>query len=304
MRDQGEPAKTRHDGSDVDLVLPVLDESRSRIRIAFEDDDARMALWIPREDTWPAIAVPIELSDRDGAVRSDAGVWALRGAPVELGEHVNGRRAVRIRDELLILRGYVADALISNVWIAGKGDRAASFTASHWERWLPPLDPRTRVKFSIETKIRAAPDPKAPVIAAIESGELIGVISKNLGDHRQIEIVRPHARVRGYVFASEVSHTTEDLRTTGTGSGHGFGMSHADRIEVPPGTCLFERIDGEVVGVQLAQSTRLGRKGGAASKWSEINIGTSWTIAKVYIRDQGDDPTQPQWEQCMQPAHR
>jgi hypothetical protein len=307
MRDESEgtqPTRTRHDGRNVDLVLPVLGESRARIRVAFEDDDARLAMWIARDDTWPAIAVPIALSDRDGTTRPDAGVWAFRGAPVELGERSPGRRAVHIPDELLVLRGYVPETVISNVWIAGPGDPAASFTTSHWERWSPPADLRTRVKLLMGTKIRAAPDPKANVIASIESSDVIGVISKNLGDHRQIEIVRPHARVRGYVFASEVSYTTDELTAHGTGSGHGFGMSHADRIDVPPGTCLFDRADGEVVGVQLNQSTRLGRKPRDGTKWSEIHIGTNWTIADVYIRDLSDDPTQPRWEQCTQPAHR
>lgn len=302
--DQGEPTNTRHSGNEVDLVLPVIGETRSRIRVAFEDDQARMALWIARQDTWPAIALPIGLSDRTGVAYRNAGVFARRGAPVELGERLGDRRGVKIQDELLELRGYVPEAVISNVWLAQPSDPPASFSSTHFESWTPPADLRTRVKLLVGTHIRVTPDPAGTVIATTQHGELIAVIANNLGAYREIEIARPHARVRGYVLASEVTYTSEELRSFGTGSGHGFGMSHADRIEVPAGTCLFDRLDGEVVGVQLAPSTRLGRKGRDGSKWSQIHIGTSWTIASVYIHDLGDDPDQPRWDACTQPAHR
>jgi hypothetical protein len=302
--DQGEPTNTRHSGSDVDLVLPVIGETRTKIRVAFEDDEARLALWIARSDTWPSIAIPIELSDRSGVAVRDAGVFALRGAPVELGEHAGDRRAVRIRDELIEIRGYVPDAVISNVWLAAAGDPPGSFKTSSYETWSPPADLRTRVKLLIDTKIRVAPEPTAAVIATVQSTEMIARIANNLGEYRQIEIVRPHAKIRGYVLASEVAYTSDDLQSHGTGTGHGFGMSHADRIDVTAGACLFDRIDGEVIGVQSEPSTRLGRKDRDGTKWSQIHIGTSWTIATVYIRDLGDDPTQPRWESCTQPAHR
>ena len=35
--DEPEPARTRHEGSDVDYVLPVLGETHTKIRVAFED---------------------------------------------------------------------------------------------------------------------------------------------------------------------------------------------------------------------------------------------------------------------------
>ncbi len=301
---EGEPARTRHSSSDTDLVLPVIGETRSRIRVAFEDDDARLALWIARDDTWPVAAIPIQLSDAAGEAARDAGVFVVRGAPLELGEAAGKRREVRVRDDQLELRGYVPDAVIAHVWIAGAGDPPVSFEHSFRESWSPPPDLRTRVKLLIDTKIHSAPDGKSPVIVAIDKPDVVGVIANNLGEYRQIEIVRPYARVRGFVSASEVSHTAEELKSHGSGSGHGFGMSHADQIDVPAGTCLFDRVDGEVVGVQTKETTRLGRRGRDADKWSEIHIGTSWTVASVYIRDLGDDPAQPRWESCTQPVHR
>lgn len=301
---EAEPTRTRHAGSDTDHVLPVIGESRTRIRVAFEDDSARLAMWIAREDTWPVAGVPIELSDAAGNARRDAGVFVARGAPLTLAERTGARRAVRVQDELLELRGYVPDSVITNVWIAGAGDKPASFSTTSSTSWETPPDLRTRVRFLIETKIRSAPDGKSPVIAIVDKPDVIGVIANNLGEFRQVEIVRPYARVLGYVAASEVSYTSDGIHASGTGVGHGFGMSHADKIEVPAGTCLFDRADGEVVGVQSEPTTRLGRRARDGNQWSEIHVGTRWSVADVYIRNLSDDPTQPRWESCTADAHR
>lgn len=300
---ESEGEATKRSGKDTDFVLPVIGESRSRIRVAFEDDDARMALWIAREDTWSVVALPIELSDAAGIARRDAGVFVKRGAPVVLGEQNDKRRAVRVHDDQLELAGHVPQAVLANIWLAEPGDPPVAFDMSHHDGWMPSPDQRTRVKLKIDTKIRAAPDGKAAVIATVSSADVMGVIARDLGDYRQIEIARPYARVLGFVAAAEVSHTEEEWETHGTGSGHGFGMSHADSIDVPPGTCLFDRADGEVIGVQTKLTTRLGRLG-RDSKWSEIHVGTNWTVASVYIRDLSDDPKQPRWESCAQTPHR
>lgn len=302
--DEADPTRTRYAGSDTDHVLPVIGESRTRIRVAFEDDNARLAMWIAREDTWPVAAVSIELSDGAGNASRDAGVFASRGAPLALAEREGDRRAVRVLDELLELRGYVPDSVIANVWLAGPGDKPASFSTTSSTSWETPPDLRTHVRFLIETKIRSAPDGKSRVIAVVEKPDVIGVIANNLGEYRQVEIARPYARVLGYVAASEVSYASSQGHGSGTGTGHGFGMSHADRIDVPAGTCLFDRADGEVVGVQSEPTTRLGRRARDGDKWSLIHVGTRWTVADVYIHDESDDPTQPRWESCTRDAHR
>ncbi len=302
--DEANPTRTHHAGTDTDHVLPVIGESRTRIRVAFEDDSARLAMWIAREDTWPVAGLPIELSDGAGNARRDAGVFVARGAPLTLAERKGDRRAVRVLDELLELRGYVPESVITNVWLAAPGDKPVSFITTSSSSWDTPVDLRTRVKFLIETKIRSAPDGKSRVIAVVDKPDVIGVIANNLGEFRQVEIVRPYARVLGYVVASEVSYTSDAVHASGTGAGHGFGMSHADRIDVPAGTCLFDRADGDVVGVQTEPTTRLGRRARDADKWSRIHIGTRWAVADVFIRDLSEDPTQPRWESCTQDAHR
>jgi len=304
LRDRHEPARSRHGGNDTDEVLTVIGETRTKIRVAFEDDYARLAIWIARADTWDTIAIPLELADRVGTIAPDAGIWVTRGAPVELGARVGRLRAVRVRDDLMDITGYAPQAAIAKVWIAGTGDPPITFSSGRATQWSPPADLRTHVKVMIETRIRSAPRRDAPVIASTGQSDAIAVIARNLGDFRQIEIVRPYARIVGYVLASELTHTTEDWGSIGTGRGHGFGMSHADRIDLPAGTCLYESIDGEVVGVQLALSTRLGTLHLDTPKWSLIHVGTSWTTAALYVRDTSDDPTQPRWESCTQPLHR
>src|SRR6185503_18825496 len=47
--ESGAKRGSREDG-DNDSIYPVIGESKTKIRIAFEDDHARIAMWIPRED--------------------------------------------------------------------------------------------------------------------------------------------------------------------------------------------------------------------------------------------------------------
>jgi hypothetical protein len=75
-------------------------------------------------------------------------------------------------------------------------------------------------------------------------------------------------------------------------------MSHADRIDLVPGTCLFDAIGGEVVGVQLRPSTRLGQLRTDGAAWSIVYVGTVWSTVTLYIRNTSDDPKQPRWESC------
>ena len=303
------PIRSSRASDDRDLVMPVIGETRTKLRIVTEDDEARLGVWIERDDTWDAITAPIQLSDRDGRAMPEAGVWVALGAPVERIDQPHDasvtRRAVRVRDEHLRLEGFVPANVISKLWLAAPGDfTPTDLDLSGSRSWSPPDDARTHAKVMVATKIRAAPDAKAPVIATVESPDVIAVIVKNLGAVREIEVVRPHARIRGFVAASELSRSNDPSSGHGSGTGHGFGMSHADRIEVPTGVCLFDAIDGEVAGVQLEPSTRLGHRRTDSASWSLVYVGTAWSIAALYVRDTSDDPRQPRWESCTQPAHR
>jgi len=307
--DESEAKRTHREGGDSDLLYPVIGETKSKIRVAFEDDHAMLAIWIAREDTWHVIAAPTQLADRDGHA---IGVWAFRGAPVHLGARVAGRREVHVRDDDIAFAGFVPDSVLTNVWVADKTDPKVTFQQRSWETWEPAPDKRTRLKIANTTKIRATAAEDAPAIATVTSDSVLGFLVAATGSDREIEIPRPYGRVRGHVHASEAEPTEDLFSLHGSGTGHGFGMSHADRIDVPPGTCLYDRVEGEVVGVQAELSTRYGArhvfnpKTGAAEpeNWSQVYIGTSWTTASVYIRDTSDDPKDPVWESCIKPVGR
>jgi hypothetical protein len=299
-------------GGDSDSIYPVIGETKTKIRIVFEDDHARLAMWIARTDAWHVIATPIQLADRDGKLATDSGVWVVRGAPAHLGARIAGRREVHLRDDDVALAGFVPETVLSNVWLADKSDPKISFKQPSYESWEPVADGRARLKLAVDSKLRATAAADAPVIATVTSDSVIGYLVASSGDDRLIEIPRPYARVRGHVNARDATPTEDLFSMHGSGTGHGFGMSHADRIDVPPGTCLFDRIEGDVVGVQSELSTRYGSRHpynvrtGAAEppKWSQVYVGTSWTTVSVYIRDTSDDPKDPVWESCTEPVHR
>jgi hypothetical protein len=109
--------------------------------------------------------------------------------------------------------------------------------------------------------------------------------------------------VRGVIANTKILGPADHLSINGTGSGHGFGMSHATQYEVPAGTCLYDRPNGDVVGVTLEPQTRLG--GGMEDGWALVHINTPWAISSMFVENVGTDPTQPpSWESCTEPSHR
>jgi hypothetical protein len=303
LREGGTATARSGDQPERAFVLPVLDETPDKIRVAFEDDSARLALWIARADAWDTLAVPIQLADRDGKARRDAGVWVARGAPLDLARREGARTRVRVRDELVEVMGFVPDRVVTKVWIAGEGDAPASFVVDRATTWTMPKDPRPQVRFVSKAQVLAAPGGASIATIVDAAAELIGFVGDEASGFRGVEIVRPHMRIKGFVRVAELVPVTDELGTFGTiGTGHGFGMSHADKIELPAGTCLYDlATGGSVVGVQSKPSTRLGQKG---ARWSRVHVGTYWSITSVYVQDVGDDPKQPTWESCTQPAVR
>jgi hypothetical protein len=282
---------------DLDHVLPVIGETRTKIRIVTEDDAARLAVWIARADTSKAILVPLQLSDRAGVAPPNAGVWVTIGAPVEVTTSRGARRSVRVVDTEVRVEGFAPANAIGNIWLTARDDRTPTDLDLKTTRsWTPPSNARSTLRLG--TRIRAAAEPHAPVIATVERPDVRGRIVASAGAVRELEVVRRYARIRGFVAASDVSDAPDDLKSYGSGSGHGFGMSHADRIDLVPGTCLFDAVEGEVVGVQLAPSTRLGHRKTDHAAWSIVYVGTVWSTATLYIRNTSDDPKQPRWESC------
>jgi hypothetical protein len=294
--------RSRNAAQNLDEVLPVIDETQLRIRVVIEDDDARFALWMDREDAWLALGASAQLADREGRISDGAGVWTTLGAPIEVIERSTGRRRVRIPDEQLLLEGWVGANVLGHVWIVPPDDRTPTdMRQRDRPTWSPPKDPRPRAVLAKGVELRARGDAAAPVIASVRDKIVVAIADRKAG-WTAVEAVRPHARVRGFVETA-AAVPTDDLGTMhGSGSGHGFGMSHADRIEVPAGTCLFDAREGEVLGVQLKTTVRLGHR--RADGWSTVYVDNPWSVAALYIRDISSDPKQPSWASCMPDPHR
>lgn len=290
--------------SDGDFVLPVIGESRARIRVVTQDDSARLAVWVDRDDAWDSITTAIELSDGAGRAEIAHGAWIAPGAPVESGDPDGGRRHVHVHDEAVRVEGWVPASSVAKVWLVPAGDRTPmNLEMNEWHSFTPPHDPRPQAAIAIHAVLRAAADPKAPVIAIVEAADLHASLLDTAGASREVEILRPHMRLRGFIAASELTPTEELIIGHGSGTGHGYGMSHTDKIELDVGACLFDAPDGEVVGVQVEHSIRLGRHG-AEGRWSSVYVGNAWALATLYVRDTSDDPNTPRWESCTEPSHR
>ncbi|MBA3820413.1 MAG: hypothetical protein H0X17_16090, partial [Deltaproteobacteria bacterium] len=169
----------QHDPHDVDRILPVLGESASQIRVVIEDDDARVALWIDRVDTWQTMLVPIQLADREGRAAVGSGAWLTAGAAIEVASPPagdrSGRRRVQLRDDAITVAGTVPAAVVGNVWLADDDDpEPTQLARTSIESFRPPADDRPVTRFAPHTAIRAAPRADAPVIAVVESAELVG----------------------------------------------------------------------------------------------------------------------------------
>lgn len=292
-----EPVIGRTQTQEVDRIMPVIGESATEIRVVVEDDDARLALWIDRHDTWPTLVVPMQLGDRDGRTVQNAGAIVQTGAPIDVAFGRDRVKHVTLRDPDLVVDGWVPVSAIGHVWIAPTGEKADLAPRMFRSSYSPPADARPKTKFAERTTIRAAPDANAPAVATVLGKDVIGFVTTR-GAWTEVEVVRRYARIRGFVRASELLTTDESLDASGTGGGHGFGMSHAHRMSVPAGTCLYDVPNGQVIGVQIKESVRYGERDRDVDGWSRVYVDSPWAVFGFFVHDTGGDPKQPVWESC------
>ncbi len=277
----GEPLDRERD-VEIDRVVPVLGETRSRVRVVSDDDDARLALWIDRADLAPTVLAPVQLADDHGGAPHDAGVWLAPGAEIELaGPPVDGRREIALHDADLRAAGWVSDTLVGTIWVGP-----------------PPHSPPPAAELHLVdtgTVLRAAASEHAPAVATLLQATAATVIASR-GGWTIVELYRDGVRVRGYAPASRVGKDPLGLGV-GSGTGSGYGISDTDRIEVPAGACLYDHIAGDVVGVNTETRVRYGfSEAGAA----HVYVNTSWGLVLVTlapVRGGG-------WESCARPSGR
>ena len=281
-----------------DRVLPVIGESSTEIRVVIENDQARVALWIDRGAAWPTTLVPIQLADRDGRVPKQAGAFLETGAPIDVAFGRDRIRHVTLRDNDVAVDGWVPSDLLGAVYLVAPDDKSETQMKTNYaESYRPPDDKRPKTKFVPHAAMRAAPDANAPVVAIV-LGDVIGYVDAP-GPWTIVELLRDHARIRGYVPAKDLLPTHDDVTISGVGSGSGWGISDTARIHVPKGTCLFDRANGQVAGVQLEDDERyvdIDEDG-----WRRVYVDSPWAVLGFFVHDMGSDPKQPKLESCAKP---
>lgn len=297
LRADGPPLSRAPDG-EVASVLPVIGETTRKIRVVTEDDHARLALWIDRADASRTVLAPVALADRDGHTPAEMGAWLEPGVALDVIERGAAWRHVEVRDEEVEVSGWLPPQVIGHVWVAPPS--AAEIAGVPRETvWTPPRDARPRVTLTRGAVIRADADRHALALATTSAAGVTAALVARRGAWTEIELFRPQLRVRGLVETAAAADATDEVAMHGSGTGHGFGMSNADIVEVPAGACLFDGVDGDVIGVQLALGARYGtRRAHDVDGWTVVFVDTAWALLDLYVHDTGGDPTHPIWESC------
>jgi hypothetical protein len=285
-------SNTKSDASSAEMIH-VIGEYARKIRIVMEDDKARYAVWVAREDAADTVLVPIALADERGI---ELPVWLEPGVRLDAAPKAGALRDVQIVDPMLAVAGWARTGAIGQIWVSHADPKT---------RWRnPPHGTETLVRLGQGAELRAAADPKARVIATVKADELVVRRVAARGAYTEVAADRPFVKVRGFIETTKVLGETDDFVSFGSGSGHGFGMSHAVHHEIPAGTCLYDHSEGDVIGVTLEAETRLGGKLGDDG-WAMIYIDSPWGVSSMYAKNLVRDPSQPpSWDSCTEPAHR
>ncbi|NVB77016.1 MAG: hypothetical protein HOV81_01355 [Kofleriaceae bacterium] len=268
------------DSLDPKPSVSVLGETKQHVRIVDEGDAARVAVWIMRSDLAPAIIAPTEVLDERGR---PIGVHLDPGVEVAFADgRSRSVRPVAVRDEAVRVDGFVSEGAIGTVWV---GD--------------VPRDSSTRATFSLhaDAKLRNAPRNDAPEVATLVRSVVARRIAER-GAWSEIEVLRPGIRIHAFVPSSEL--LAEDELDWVSGGHYGFTawVTHTDSLEVPAGTCLYDREGGEVVGVTIAARTYSGYK---SDEWDTVYVGSMFGSHTLRLHDVGDGSAEPQWESCLEP---
>jgi hypothetical protein len=260
----GAPSRSGGRAIDRMLELPVVEERGDRVRVVVEGDGVRAMVWVDARDLSWSIARPVRL-----AGRGDAGVWLSTGAPVTVAGS-GRRRTVTYDDGQVKARGAVTAAGVARIFPVSRPQRT-SFGA-------------------VAEEIRVAPDG-----AVLHTGPLPVEVLARRGAWIEVEHRARYVRVRGWVAAARLGDGS--FGTIGSGGGFGFGMSHTERVTVPAGACLYDRIGGQVVALQRVTDRRYAA--GRDGDWWQVYVGTPWGLLLAWGHWLGDDAGGgPLWDRC------
>lgn len=244
---------------DFEVELAVAAELGDQLRVVIDEDGALFELWLARAAAAPTVLATVELAAADGTVAANgAGVWLTEGTPITVGAEAGGWREVAANAGGVEVSGWVRRALVGPVWVPGvELEQAEDAGELLHER----------------TAVRAAPGDDAPIVAMVDP--MVALLSTAAADGwRRIDLRAGAIEVRGYVpsaslYRGGVGHVQGAGICGGTGD-----TEHPESLQVPEGTCLYDRASGTVIGATVEDRTREGLASPGKPGWHEILIET------------------------------
>lgn len=253
LRLEGEPQSSPGWNDAVGGEVAIAEERGEFVRVLHEDDGVRLLVWILRGDLAPVLIRDVELRP---------GVLLRAGTPV---------RGATIEWEGLAVKGELPADALGERW-----DAAAA----------PQADANTRT-LDTGLAIRALPESTAEVLATATEPIEVRPLGPEQRGWREVETIGPHVIVRGFV---EEWHL-DGLGTIGRGGG-GYGSSNSISISVPAGTCLYDAIGGEMIGVTTVAETRLAHRTDDDA-WYQLVVNSPWGLLDIPVHGGDGD-----WDRC------
>jgi hypothetical protein len=244
----------------------VVAQRAGAVRIALDEDDARLLLWIAADDLAWTVARATRILGRGAA-----GVWVLPGAPLAISG--DGRRVAATYDDDagLTVNGTLARSALTRVFAATRERDFGDAGAAHFAR-EPGGDPLIAPTYELGVR----------------------VVDRGPEDWRLIEHRGRYVRIVGWARAADVQAGVIGLGTAGVGMG--YGMSDTARVELPAGACLLDPDTGAIVGVQTRTSERYASELGAG-RWS-VTVGNAWGLRQVIAQDLAGGQGAARWRMC------
>lgn len=233
--------------------LAVAEVRGDRVRILHDEDDVRMLVWIARGDLARVAVRDVELRP---------GVVVHAGTPV-YGERIE------------------ADGLMVN------GEVDADAIGEVWDAVAPRVFGETHT-LAKGTPIRAERGSKAEILAVTTQDIEIRLHGAAQRGWREIETTGRQITVRGFVE----EWALDGFGSLGHGSGTGYGSSHSITIDVPAGTCLYDAVGGEMIGVVTVTRSRLAYRTDDDA-WYLLLVNSPWGLLDIPIHDGGSG-----WDRC------
>lgn len=261
VRPPAEPIETGVQVIDEELVV---EERADAVRVMVEDDDARLLLWVPRADLAWTVARATRVFGR-----GPTGVWVLPGAPLAI-DGAGKRVAVTHDDGNVRVRGTIARDALVHTFRATAAPRGMTHHATQLHR-----------------------EPGGPLLLHAEHGVNVRVLGHGPRGWRLVEHVDRYVRAVGWARAADLSDETAELG--GIAGGIFGGSTHAARLELAPGTCLYSEA-GLLVGVHLDARVRDAHRAGDG-RWS-VAVGMRWGARDVYVHETHGGADPPRFERC------